>query len=123
MFSTPRILLIVTAVLEGVGGLLALIVPPLFLETSFPGVEGGPAALYLARAFGVALISMAVLAFFARNLTGAAVRPAIAALLTYNVVVTVHFASLALSGNAAPPAPFIHLLLSVGYAYYWHKSR
>jgi len=123
MFATPRILLIVTAILEGLGGLLALIAPPLFLQQSFPGAEGGPAALYLARAFGVALISLAVLAFFSRNLTGAAVRPALAALLTYNVVVTVHFASLALSGHAAIAAPLFHALLSVGYAYYWHKSR
>jgi len=123
MFATPRILLIITAILGGVAGFLALIVPPLFLQLTFPGVDGGPAALYLTRAFGVALISFAVLAFFSRGLIGVAVRPALAALLTYNVVVTVHFGSLALSGDAAMTAPLIHLLLSVGYAYYWHKSR
>jgi hypothetical protein len=123
MFATPRILLIATAILEGIGGLLAILAPPLFVEMTFPGVASSDAALFIARAFGIALIALAVLAFFSRNFTGAAVKPTLAALLTYNVVVAVHFGSLVLSQQAGIGAPVMHLLLSVGYGYYWHKSR
>ena len=123
MFATPRILLIVTAILEGFGGFWAVIAPAGFLAITFPGVESGATGPLLARAFGIALISLAVLAFFARNLIGAAVRPALAALLTYNVVVGVHFGSLVVAGQAGVSAPIMHLLLSVGYGYYWHKTR
>ena len=82
---TLRALLIVTAASETATGLGLAGMPPLLITLLLGGTLDTPAALIVARMAGVALISLGVACWLARNDAGSrAARGLIGALLFYN---------------------------------------
>jgi len=122
MPNEPRLLLIISAVVELGAGLFLVLLPELAVGQMFPGIEGGPAALLAGRTAGTALVSLGVLSWVARNQVGAAVKPALLALLAYNVLAVANFGYLAATTVPASIAPTVlHLALSAGFAFYVRK--
>lgn len=124
MPATPKILLIVIAGFEAVVGLALIVAPVAFLAQALPGVVAGPDGLMLARLAGTALVSLAALAWLARNATdGATLRPVLGTLLIYNVLAVVNLFYQAITVAPGSLAPgIVHLILTAALFVYWRKT-
>lgn len=124
MLATPKILLIVIAVLEGIVGLLLIVDPGQMIANSLPGTTPGLDGLTMGRLAGTALVSLAALAWLARNATDSAtLRPALGALLVYNALATVNLFYQAMT--IAPGSivfGILHLVLTAALIYYLRKT-
>jgi hypothetical protein len=114
-----RTFLIVVAV---VGFLYAigLLLAPVLMETSY-GTESTPSVVLSDRYFGATLLTVALIAWLGRDLTGASVRPIITGgLIGFAVGFVVSLmGTLAGTMNASGwSAVVLYLLLTLGFAYY-----
>ncbi len=123
MPESPKILLIVCAILEAAVGLFLVTAPGRFIERTLPGVVPGVDGITTARLAGTALLSLGALAWLGRNVTEpAALRPVLGALLIYNVLAVVNlFYQGARVGAGAYAPGVVHLILSVALFYYWRQ--
>jgi hypothetical protein len=124
MPASPRILLIIIALLEGLVGLLLIVAPAKVIEGSLPGVMPGIDGTSMAHLAGTALVSLAALAWLARNATDSAtLRPALGALLVYNVlaVVNLFYQALTIAPGSLAPG-IVHLILTAALFFYWRKT-
>lgn len=124
MPTSPKLLLILIALLEGIVGLLLIVAPAEVIAGSIPGIAAGVDGVAMARTAGTALVSLGVLAWLARNTSEpAALRPVLGALIAYNVLATLNLlyqASTIAPGSLVPA--LIHLALSVALVFYWRKT-
>ena len=119
-----RSVLGVAAAIEAVTGLLLLIVPHLFV-TLLLGADVTGAAIVIARVAGIALFSLGVSCWFGRLEANGGW--ALAAMLLYNVLVTIYLAGVGfgteLAGALLWPATAVHALLTGLLGSAWLKSR
>jgi hypothetical protein len=109
-----RSLLSVTAILEGVTGLI-LIVAPSFLVSVLLGVAiRDPAAILLGQLAGVALISIAVACWLSRNDTLPSVM--VKAMVVYNIAAASLLARAGLAERLNGPVLWPVVLLHAGLA-------
>ena len=114
----PKLLFIVTAVIEAATGLALLVSPALPVSVLLGASLDTPASLTVARVAGAALLSLAVACWLARNdERSPAAKGVVAAMLVYNIgaVAVLAFAgtSLRLVSVALWPAVVLHALMSV----------
>ena len=112
-----KALLIVTAAAETATGLSLAAIPSLVVSLLLRGSLDTPAALIVGRMTGVALISLGVACWLARNDTAnRAARGLVGTLLFYNAaavaVLTYAGASLQLHGIALWPTVFYHVAMA-----------
>jgi hypothetical protein len=112
---STKALLLTTVIAELASGVALLTVPTLVAALFFAGGIDGPAANAVARVAGVALISIAVICFFARNSRGPATNGIVTGLLTYNASISLLLMQSALEGRHALylwTAVAFHLLMA-----------
>lgn len=115
--TSMKTLLVLTAAVEAATGMGLLISPSLLMQTLVGASLDTPAGLLVARVAGVALLSLAMACWLARN-DGAsrATRGLPAALLLYNAGAAVAVAharvGTGLSGIGLWPVVLVHLLLA-----------
>ncbi len=113
-------LLSINGIVAGVYGISFVLIPATVL--SLYGVTQGPGEILMGQYFGVALIGIGALTWFARNVADSeAQRAIILAMLISNVVGLIVSVLGTLSGvmNAVGwSAVGIYLLLALGYAYF-----
>ena len=124
MRAVPRSVLGVAAAVEAVTGLL-LIVAPHLLAKLLLGAEVMGVSIVIGRVAGIALLSLGVGCWFGRQeATGGW---ALAAILLYNVLVTLYLAWVGLGaefvGVLLWPAVVVHAVLTVLLGFAWSKSR
>jgi hypothetical protein len=123
MPASPKILLIVIAVIEGLVGLAMVLVPAAVAGKIAPGTDPGLAGIIMARTAGTALIAISALAWLSRNATERMVlQPILGALLVYNVLAVVNL--LWQAGQAMPSAvapAILHLILGAALFVYWRR--
>jgi len=122
--ATPRSVLGIAAAVEAVTGLLLLIVPHLLAKLLL-GADVTGVSIVIGRVAGIALLSLGVGCWFGRQeATGGW---ALAAMLLYNVLVTLHLALVGLGaefvGVLLWPAVVVHAVLTVLLGFAWSKSR
>jgi hypothetical protein len=118
------LLLKITALIEAVTGIALILLPNtvagLLLSQTLSG--GGPA---VARLTGIALFALAVMAWASRATPGRS--PALAAMMTYNVVAAIYLAMLfvegALVGKLLLPAVVLHAALGLLLAHAWLSAN
>lgn len=113
-----KTLLTVTAILESGTGLLLIAVPSLLMHVLFDVMLDTPVALAVVRITGVALLSLGLACWLARNeIQSTAARGMVSAVLLYNTAVAAVLAytamSSGLSGFGLWPAVLLHLALAV----------
>ena len=99
---------------------VGLLLMPVFMETSY-GTETSASVVLSDRFFGATLLSLSVITWLARDLTGASVRPIITGSLIGNAVGFVVALMGTLGGvmNASGwSAVVIYLVFSLGFAYF-----
>lgn len=111
-------LLVVTAVLEGVAGLVLVTLPSRLATLLLGSSLDAPAALTFARVAGVALVALAVTCWLARHDgQSRAARGLVGAMVFYHagVVIVLAYASigLALSGMGLWPTVLFHAAMTV----------
>ena len=109
-----KILLTITAIFEGITGLTLLSVPALFIMILFGDKLVEPVGIMISRLAGLALLSLAIIYWFYRNVQDAVV--IIKAMLVYNVAASalLVYASLTgLSGFGLWPAVLLHIGLAL----------
>ena len=114
----------IAAAVETVTGLLLIVVPHLLAKLLL-GVEVTGVAVVIGRVAGIALLSLGVGCWFGRQeATGGW---ALAAMLLYNVLVTLYLALVGLGaefvGVLLWPAVVVHAVLTVLLGFAWSKSR
>lgn len=114
----------IAAAVEAVTGLLLIVVPHLLAKLLL-GAEVTGVAVVIGRVAGIALLSLGVGCWFGRQeATGGW---ALAAMLLYNVLVTLYLALVGLGGEFVGmllwPAAVIHAVLTVLLGFAWSKSR
>ena len=86
------------------------------------GVTSNAGSLFLARMFGAAILSLAILFWMSRNLTSTeSLKPVLTAGLVYNLLAFVLILLATLSGAisaTARGAVVLHLLLTAGFGYF-----
>lgn len=113
---TFLIIVAVVALLYGLGLLLL----PAFMTTTY-GFGTSPSEILLARFFGVAMLTLGLIAWLSKDLTGASTKPIILGSLIGDVVGAIVALIGTLSGvmSAAGWSAFIiYLLFVLGFAYY-----
>lgn len=110
-------LLKITAIIEAITGLALLVVPSLGGRVLF-GVELAGVAIPVARVAGIALIALGLACLRGQVLTG---------MLTYNALVTLYLAWVAVGGKwAGPllwPAVALHAIFTVLLVRAWVAAR
>jgi hypothetical protein len=110
-------LLVLTGALEAVTGLTLMIVPAL-VGRLLLGAELAGVAVVVARVAGIALLALGV---------GCWPGPALLGMLTYNALVTVYFAYLAIGGEWAGPLLWpvagLHAVLTILLGRVWFINR
>lgn len=99
---------------------IGLLLMPVFMETSY-GTETSASVVLSDRFFGATLLSLSVITWLARDLTGASVRPIITGSLIGNAVGFVVSLMGTLGGvmNASGwSAVVIYLVFVLGFAYF-----
>ena len=99
---------------------VGLLLMPVFMETSY-GTETSASVVLSDRFFGATLLSLSVITWLARDLTGASVRPIITGSLIGNAVGLVVSLMGTLGGvmNASGwSAVVIYLVFALGFAYF-----
>lgn len=124
MRTEPRSVLGIAAAVEAVTGLLLLVVPHLLAKLLL-GVEVTGVAVIIARVAGIALLSLGIGCWFGRQeATGGW---ALAAMLLYNVLVTLYLALVGLGGEFVGvllwPAVVLHAVLTVLLGFAWSKNH
>jgi hypothetical protein len=124
MRAEPRSVLGIAAAVEAVTGLLLIVVPHLLAKLLL-GAEVTGVAVVIGRVAGIALLSLGVGCWFGRQeATGGW---ALAAMLLYNVLVTLYLALVGLGtefvGVLLWPAVVVHAVLTVLLGLAWSKSR
>jgi hypothetical protein len=116
----PLWLLPVEAAIEGATG-LALIAYPHAVSNLLLGADIGGAGIAVGRVAGIALLSLGLVCWTSRHQANKS--PALAAMLTYNLLVTAYLMYLgfggALVGTLLWPAIAIHAVLMGLVAYAW----
>lgn len=124
MRATHRSVLGIAAAVEAVTGLLLLIVPHLLAKLLL-GVEATAVAVIIARIAGIALLSLGIGCWFGRQ--EASGGWALAAMLLYNVLVTLYLAWVGLGaefvGVLLWPAVVAHAILTVLLGFAWSKNH
>jgi hypothetical protein len=113
-------LLVVTSVLEGVTGVLVLLLPALLIRLLF-NCEINSSGVLVGRFAGVCLISLAVACWPDRNIPRA-----LFGMLTYNVLVAIYFIVVGVTGTAGIllwPVAVTHAGLTVLLVRVWKKER
>ena len=114
------ILLLIAAIAE-VGFGLGLIATPELMMNIF-GVTSNAGSLFLARMFGAAILSLAILFWMSRNLTSTeSLKPVLTAGLVYNLLAFVLILLATLSGAISATAwgaVVLHVLLTAGFGYF-----
>src|SRR5512143_2460895 len=114
-----RTFLMIVAVI-GLVYSIGLLLMPVFMETSY-GTETSASVVLSDRFFGSTLLSVAVITWLAKDLTGASVRPIITGSLIGNAVGFVVSLMGTLGGvmNASGwSAVVIYLVFGLGFAYF-----
>ena len=111
-------LLIVTAAIEGLTGLLLVAAPSLVARLLLDSPLDSPAALTVARLAGVALLALTVACWLGRHDEGTrAVNGLVGAFVLYNIGAAILFAyaglALHLSGVLLWPAVLLHAVMAV----------
>jgi len=111
-------LLITTAIIESATGLILVSFPSVNAALLFGSSLDSPAALTVARVAGVALISLGIACWLARDeKQGKAVKGLVTAMTVYNIgaiIVFIYSAiSLGLSGIGLWPVVAVHLAMAV----------
>ena len=124
MRATPRSVLGIAAAVEAVTGLLLIVVPHLLAKLLL-GAEVTGVAVVIGRVAGFALLSLGVGCWFGRQeATGGW---ALAAMLLYNVLVTLYLALVGLGtefvGVLLWPAVVVHAVLTVLLGLAWSKNH
>ena len=124
MRAAPRSVLGIAAAVEAVTGLLLIVVPHLLAKLLLgAGVTG--VSIVIGRVAGIALLSLGVGCWFGRQ--EAMGGWALAAMLLYNVLVTLYLAWVGLGaefvGVLLWPAVVVHAVLTVLLGFAWSKSR
>jgi hypothetical protein len=124
MRAEHRSVLGIAAAVEAVTGLLLIVVPHLLAKLLL-GAEVTGVAVVIGRVAGIALLSLGVGCWFGRQeATGGW---ALAAMLLYNVLVTLYLAWVGLGaefvGVLLWPAVVVHAALTVLLGLAWSKSR
>jgi hypothetical protein len=114
----------IAAAVEAATGLLLIIVPHLLAKLLL-GAEVTGAAVVIGRVAGIALLSLGVGCWFGRReATGGW---ALAAMLLYNVLVTLYLALVGLGGEFVGvllwPAVVVHAVLTVLLGFAWSKNH
>lgn len=114
----------IAAAVEAVTGLLLIVVPHLLAKLLL-GAEVTGVAVVIGRVAGIALLSLGVGCWFGRQeATGGW---ALAAMLLYNVLVTLYLAWVGLGAEFVSvllwPAVVVHAALTVLLGLAWSKSR
>jgi len=116
-----KILLAVAAAAEAATGLALLAYPPIVIQLLF-GAEIAGAGVLASRVGGISLIAFAVACWPSGGVT-----QALSAMLIYNALVTLFFASLGLGGAWVGvllwPATAAHAVLTVLFARAWRGHR
>jgi hypothetical protein len=124
MRAEHRSVLGIAAAVEAVTGLLLIVVPHLLAKLLL-GAEVTGVAVVIGRVAGIALLSLGVGCWFGRQ--EAAGGWALAAMLLYNVLVTLYLAWVGLGaefvGVLLWPAVVVHAALTVLLGLAWSKSR
>ncbi|HVQ35149.1 MAG TPA: hypothetical protein VMT33_03995 [Candidatus Bathyarchaeia archaeon] len=112
---STKALLVTTVVVELFAGIALLTVPVIPAACLFGDALDSVAANVIARVAGIAVTSIAVMCFFARNSRGPATNSIVTGLLTYNAAVSLLLMQVALEGPRGPflwPTVALHLLLA-----------
>jgi hypothetical protein len=122
--AAPRSVLGIAAAVEAVTGLLLIVVPHRLAKLLL-GAEVTGVSIVIGRVAGIALLSLGVGCWFGRQeATGGW---ALAAMLLYNVLVTLYLAWVGLGakfvGVLLWPAVVVHAVLTVLLGFAWSKSR
>jgi hypothetical protein len=112
-------LLSVAGVVEGVTALGLMIVPRVVVWLLF-GADVDAAAVALARVAGIALLSLSLGCWMGRREAGAKI-PSLAAMLTYNILVTPYLLYLGIGGELVGillwPAVVVHAAFTLLFTY------
>jgi hypothetical protein len=124
MRATPRSVLGIAAAVETITGLLLIVVPHLLAKLLL-GAEVTGVAVVIGRVAGIALLSLGVGCWLGRQeATGGW---ALAAMLLYNVLVTLYLAWVGLGGEFVGvllwPAVVVHAVLTVLLGLAWSKNH
>lgn len=115
---TTLLLLSVTAAIEAIMG-LALIIYPQAVSSLLLGVDLAGAGIAVGRVAGIALISLALVCWMSRQ--DANKTTALAAMLTYNLLVTAYLMYLGIGSELVGillwPAVATHAVLTLLFAY------
>jgi hypothetical protein len=112
---STKALLLTTVVAELVTGIALLAIPTIVAALLFADALDGVAANAVARLVGLALIALAVICFFARDLRGPATNGIVTGVLTYNAAVSLLLMQAALEGQhgfCLWPAVGFHILMA-----------
>lgn len=124
MRAAHRSMLGIAAAVEAVTGLFLLVFPHLVAKLLL-GVAVTGVSIVIGRVAGIALLSLGVGCWFGRQETSCGW--ALAAMLLYNVLVTLYLAFVGLGaefvGALLWPAVVVHAVLTVLLGFAWSKSR
>ncbi|MDC7741217.1 hypothetical protein [Rhizobium binxianense] len=113
----------ITACIEGLTGIALILVPDTVARLLLGAALPGP-GLAVARLTGIALLALAVMAWVGREASGRS--PALAAVLTYNLLAAIYLAGLvvegAFVGNLLLPATLLHGVLGVLLVRAWFRA-
>jgi hypothetical protein len=120
---SQKVLLQITACAEAATGVALLASPNIVAQLLLrERLESG--GLVVARLVGISLLALAVAAWIGRGIPGRG--PSLAAMLTYNVLVTFYLTYLAIYGNFAGillwPTTAIHAVLSAFLISCWLRG-
>lgn len=122
-----KALLRMSAIIEVVAGLVTVIFPSILGEAAFGVSLSTPVELTLARAFGIALLALAVACWFShRDVQSNAAKGVVGGMVIYNtgIIIVLAYAgiSLGLSGFLLWPFILIHLVMAVWCLVYLRKK-
>jgi len=119
--ATPVIILILNALMEGVAGIQGILAPSKAAKSMFPAHDSGPGVEPMARTFGTAALTIAVLSAIGALVASdaAALMPVLAALIFYNVVIAIVFVAFANKGTKNTVATVVHIVIAAILIYYW----
>jgi len=115
-----RRILILTAVVEGLTGLILLVYPPVVIRLLFDSEIAG-AGVSVSRIASISLIALGVACWPDRNTPRA-----LLGMLTYNLLATLYLAYVGLNGGVGIllwPAVAAHAGLTVLLVHVWRKER
>ena len=117
-------LLVINTIIAGIFGIAFVLIP--WQVLSMYGVEPNPALNYVGQLFGVALVTIAILSWFARNAEASDARKAIVLAFFFGDGIGFIVALIAQLGNVVNALGWltvvIYLLLTLGFGYFQFKK-